>query len=474
MNKLILSLGLVIQCSFLFAQNRQADSLHQLLLNEKTDTGKADLLSELCFVYEDSKPDSSLLLAQQAYYISKNEKYLKGESLALGQMSTAYKSLGNFPKALEYCIERLKIEEAGESPSMLAKVYLSMASLYDESRDFEKGLVYARKADSIIIINNLEIYAPYSLLDMGDIFEKQNRLDSAIIYTRKCLDISVKTGNTLLIGTALNNLGNIYRKSGNDSASLKHYKDGIPYQLASSDFSTYVESTLGIAKIFEHAGPLDSVFWYGKQSFDIAASNGFTVKALNASIFLSGLYKKTNRIDSAFAYQEIMVALKDSIESSEKIRQLQNISTAEQLRQAELEQQRLEQIRDREIKLQLLVIGIMIPIFFLLSIVISRKKVHKKLIEFTGIVSVLLFFEYVTLLLHPFIAEKTHHSPIIEIVIFVGIAAILTPMHHRIEHWLLSKLAEYNYLKHHKPQGEIEKNITDDDTEKISPSSVIQ
>ena len=470
---MLVTLGLMLQLLYLFAQNRQADSLHKLLSIEITDSGKADLLSALCFVYEDSKPDSSLLLAQQAYYISKNARYLKGESLALGQMATAYKSLGNFPKAAEYCIARLKIEEAVGSPSILTKVYLSMASLYDVSKDLDKGLLYAKKADSIINRNNLEIYAPYSLLDMGDIYEKKNMLDSAIVYTQKCLAIAVKTGNALLIGTALNNLGNIYSKSGNYAAALKHYKEGIPYQSSSSDFSTYVESTLGIAKVFQHTGPIDSAFWYGRQSFDIAAGNQFTVKALNASIFLSGLYKKTNNIDSAFAYQEIMVGLKDSIESSEKIRELQNISTAEQLRQAELEQQKQEQIKDREVRLQLLVIGIMIPIFFLLSIVISRKKVHKKLIEFTGIVSVLLFFEYITLLLHPFISEKTHHSPIIEIVIFVGIAAILTPLHHRIEHWLLGKLAEYNYLKHHRPEGEIEKNITEEDAEKIWPSSVI-
>jgi hypothetical protein len=68
-------------------------------------------------------------------------------------------------------------------------------------------------------------------------------------------------------------------------------------------------------------------------------------------------------------------------------------------------------------------------------------------------------------LLHPFIAEKSHHSPLIEIVVFVGIAAIITPTHHKIQHWLLNKLAEYNYLKHHQPLSEPQKNITEEDPE---------
>jgi hypothetical protein len=57
-----------------------------------------------------------------------------------------------------------------------------------------------------------------------------------------------------------------------------------------------------------------------------------------------------------------------------------------------------------------------------------------------GILSLLIFFEFLTLLLHPTVKEFTHHTPIYEIMIFVAIAAILIPTHHRIEHWLIEKL----------------------------------
>jgi tetratricopeptide (TPR) repeat protein len=477
MKRILFTFGLLLQVLLQFAQNREIDSLKRILKAEKTDSGKAEILNDLSYAYGDSRPDSSLLLAQQVYFISKNIKYIKGELKGLGQMAAAYKSLGNFPKSLEYYIEKLKLDEANGSLSSLTFTYLSIASLYDDTKEFDKGLYFAKKAESIINENKpetkLQTYAPYVLLDLGDIYEKKNILDSAIMYTSKCLSISRLSGDTLLVGTALNNLGNIYYKSGNYTEALKYYYESIPYELSSGNYSTYVESTLGMAKVYTQTGRMDSAFWYGKKSFDISNSNQFTVRALKASVFLSGLYKQSKNIDSAFAYQEIVTALKDSIESSEKIRELQNIGTAEQLRQAELEQQKLEQIKDREEKLQLLVIGIMIPIFFLISVVISRRKVHKKLIEFTGIVSVLLFFEYITLLLHPFIAEKSHHSPVIEIIIFVCIAAILTPLHHKIQHWLVTKLAEYNYLKHHKSAIDMQNNITEKDEEETWPSSVI-
>jgi predicted lipase len=51
-----------------------------------------------------------------------------------------------------------------------------------------------------------------------------------------------------------------------------------------------------------------------------------------------------------------------------------------------------------------------------------------------------LLFEYITLFIHPFVAEITHHSPFLEIIIFVCIGALVVPAHHRIEHWFIKKL----------------------------------
>jgi hypothetical protein len=71
---------------------------------------------------------------------------------------------------------------------------------------------------------------------------------------------------------------------------------------------------------------------------------------------------------------------------------------------------------------------------------LSKRKVPAKLIKTLGIISLLLFFEYLTLLLHPIVAEITHHTPVLELLIFVCIAALLIPTHHRVERWLLEKL----------------------------------
>jgi adenylate cyclase len=164
-----LLLILLLISSLLFSQNRVVDSLNAALKNEKTDTGRIVLLYKLSFAYLNSKPDSALLLAQDAYFQSKNKKFIRGESWALNTMASAFNNIGNFPKALEYYFDQLKIEEGRGFPDNIASVYLDIALLYENAKEYDKAIVYAQKGDSIITANNYAELSLYSLLDLGDI-----------------------------------------------------------------------------------------------------------------------------------------------------------------------------------------------------------------------------------------------------------------------------------------------------------------
>ena len=134
--------------------------------------------------------------------------------------------------------------------------------------------------------------------------------------------------------------------------------------------------------------------------------------------------------------------LSDDIYSKEKIRASESMTINEKLRQDELLEAEHRHKKERQQQLQLLLIGLAIPTLFLITVLLSRIKLPARIISFLGIISLLILFEYLTLLLHPYVSEITHHTPIYEMLIFVSFAAVLIPTHHRLEHWLMHWLTK--------------------------------
>ncbi len=58
--------------------------------------------------------------------------------------------------------------------------------------------------------------------------------------------------------------------------------------------------------------------------------------------------------------------------------------------------------------------------------------------------ALLIVFEFLNLLLHPFLESFTHHSPVLMLLALVCIAAFLIPLHHKLEKWATHKLVEKN------------------------------
>jgi len=48
----------------------------------------------------------------------------------------------------------------------------------------------------------------------------------------------------------------------------------------------------------------------------------------------------------------------------------------------------------------------------------------------------LLLFEFINLLVHPLAGSITGHQPIFMLLILMCLAAVLVPVHHRVEKWV--------------------------------------
>ncbi len=422
------------------AQKQKADSLRQLLANEKIDSNKVKLMWSIADHASIYDPEAALTQATAAVYLAKKIHYEEGQSRALGILANVFVKLGNYPRALEFNLKKLQLEEKRNKPRNLASVLMNIGVVYVYQEEYKAALVYYYKSDSVIQQRNVEDLKYNSAQNLGDVYDRINVPDSAYHYFKKALDIATILNNEDLIGASLIGMGHSYLKQDKYFASLVSYRDGIANLQSANDDDLLCEATLGLATLYDKMSNYDSAVYYANISKTIAEKDGFLPRQLDAVKFLNKHYKDINNVDSAYHYLSYLNTLNDSINSKERIRESQVLSSNEQLRQLEIEENKRIAARERHQQLQLLFIGIFIPGFFIFTLILSRIKIHIRVVKILGVLSLLILFEYLTLLLHPYVSEITQHTPVIEMFIFVSIAAILIPAHHRIEHWLIQRL----------------------------------
>lgn len=428
-------------------QKAVADNLEKLLAVEKQDSNRIKLMWQMAGAMDIYDPNRALLLSQTALYLSKEIKYTEGQSKSLGALANTFVKLGNYPRAVSFYLEKLKLEEQRDAPRNLASVLMNLGVVYVLQEDYKKALEYYAQSDSVIRARNVEDMKYFILLNLGDVYNRLNQSDSAYQYFSRSLAMAKQTGNVDLIGSSMTGLGHSYFKKQDYKSSQYFYQHAIANLRAANDDEILCEATLGIATLFDRTLRKDSARIYGLQSLTVAKQGRFLSHQLAAAKFLTNHYREDKNIDSAYLYLDQSLVINDSINSKSRIRESQILSTNEQLRQLEIKENKKIAARQRAKQLQLLFIGIFVPGFFLFTLSLSRIKINIRIIKTLGVLSMIIFFEYLTLLMHPFIGNLTHHIPVLEMLVFVTIAVILIPIHHRIEHLVVERLMSNHALQ---------------------------
>lgn len=438
-NLIIISLFFIAPF-LLSAQTKKVDSLLILLKTQKSDSNKVKTLTDISIAYSQFLPSKTIIYVEEAYNLAVKLKLAEQELKILSLMANTYNSLGNYNKAMDISLKQLQVLEKVNNPRKLAIVLMNLANYYTQQTDYSRALHYYLKSDSVIVQNKIPGLNYNISQNLGDLYDRMNKNDSAFSYYSKALSIANKMNNINFIGASYLGLGNCFVKLNNNLKAIEYYQIALLQLSKAEDNDLYCETALNLSNLYFNEKKYDSALYYGHLNLFIAKKSEFPTRIKDAASFLGTFYKKSRNSDSALFYFEETEKLKDTINSQDKIKDFQLMTINEDIRQAELAETKRKEMEERSKQLQLLLIGIFIPIFFLLTLLLSSRKIHVKVIKTLGIISLLLFFEYITLLLHPRVVELTNHIPILELLIFVAIAALLIPTHHRIENWLIQKL----------------------------------
>jgi tetratricopeptide (TPR) repeat protein len=423
MTKTITFVVVIFLLTNLSAQ-KGSDSLRQLLNRAQDDTSRIDVLNQLGAIYAESKPDSTLQYGNAALTLSKRIHYEKGEIEAIHNLAVAFLFAGDYPKALKYSLDALKKSEALNDPELIASGLGAIGLVYGVNGDDRQAVDYMLRSENIYEELHDDVNAGSTMINVGVGFSRLNQWDSARFYLNKGLEISLKMKSDADIAAAYLNLGRTYAKMKQYDIAKAYFHQALPAFKSDNNYLFLYSTCYFIGVAFDSTSRYDSALYYGRLSLHYANIMASPVSLEEITKQLSSLFKKSGRLDSALFYLEIAMNAKDSLRSREKEMKIQALTFNEQLRQMEIAEQKRKEAQARVRNLELSGIAIFIPTFFFLVLLLGKRKVRSRTVEFLGVLSLLFFFEFIVLLVHPYIGSWTHESQIWMLLILVAIAVI--------------------------------------------------
>lgn len=357
-------------------------------------------------------------------------------------------SKGDNTTALEYYFKALPLAEKFNDKRRISSLYFDIAGTYYSLKNIDEFFNLTKKGGENLPDKTSPKY-DYMLVqyqrNMGIAYMEKNQLDSALSYAQAAVQTSDKLQLSTFQLQALHLLGAINAKKNENELADVYFNKALA--LADSIksegrkmgfFQRYIPFLFKNNRMAEAKMQTEKLWMLSGK-----------IQNLNFKLVAAGykkeLFDKLNQTDSAYYYSKVESGIRELIFNQDNQNTIQSLAFKEQLRIIEDQAKKSEEARQRKENIQYALIALGIITLLILYLLLSRSFItNTKLIEFFGVVALLIVFEFLNLLLHPFLERITNHSPVLMLLALVFIAALLVPLHHRVEKWATAKLVEKN------------------------------
>jgi tetratricopeptide (TPR) repeat protein len=425
------------------AQNINIDSLLKIIAAEKNDSVRFYLAfsglteSETNPVDDMGKADTILVFGQKH-----NDKIC--QFMGLMCLGYDYRAFGNTAKSLEYNLKSVAVAESSNDNRLIAGAYMGISTNYLDMGDYDKALAYCKKSLEKGALVEANVFSILTNLTMGEIYLNLNKPDSAMIYSQKAYEQSISTKFIYYLCGVYGQLGTVQAKLNNSTIALNYFNMALQEGIKINSPKYINIAYQSMAEFYFNAHQKDSAIMYSKKAIATVANTPFSTMTIKPAKLLLDIYRNNN-VDSAFKYSEMHKAANDSLYNIKTMQQAQLMTFEEEARQQQLSVEKANEDEQRKQNIQYAIIAIGIIIFIILFLQLSSRFItNAKVISFLSVIALLIVFEFLNLLFSPFIENITHRTPIFMLLALVCIAAILAPLHHKIEKWTSNKLIEKN------------------------------
>lgn len=262
---------------------------------------------------------TSLELSEKAMSIAEKMKDTSQKGKILLNRALIYMNIDDYATALNYLLKSLSISEI-QSPDHIAICCLDVASIYMLQNNYDKAFEYLQRALNDASKFNDRIQQANALDKIGEIYRYKKDWGKALDYFQQAINIGRDISNFEIIISSTQNIALVYNEQGKYEKAIETTSDALA-------LSNQVGDKLFIANSYELLGEIYMKMKNSraaiiplKQSLAIARAAKFKSQEAEILLDLSKCYESLNDYKTQAGYLTAYNTVKDSIISSETVR----------------------------------------------------------------------------------------------------------------------------------------------------------
>ncbi|WOD43701.1 tetratricopeptide repeat-containing sensor histidine kinase [Hwangdonia lutea] len=314
MRRLLLSILAVIVTVSVFGQQKEVDSLKQVLLDNKNqDTLRVATLIKLSYNINNINSDSALVYIDKALLLSEKLNWGKGIALSYRQKGLIFYYKSDYFSALMFSQKALENSKGKNNRLFNASVYSNIGNIYADVKEFDKALKSYEKLLKISQEENAVKDELIAIFNIATVYTEQGKYQKAITYYLKAFALSEENNFKTFIPTICNNLSKTYMYLSDNKKAIKYLKMGI--QKAQDQNNVYVLGLLkrNLAETYFKSNNLLQSEKLLLESIVLSKSNNTLEWEAQSLRLLYQIYERQQQFKKAFETHKKYVVLQDSI-----------------------------------------------------------------------------------------------------------------------------------------------------------------
>ena len=361
---------------------------------------------------------------------------------ASNHIGDAFNGSADAALQLKYFYQGLDYAQRSGSPNMIGTAQKQIATVYKSLGDLPRVLELLKLA-----LGNVtsDYQINRTCCHLSDCYRLMGKPDSALYWAQRSNIVTDPAKDPYAYARSYYMLGSAYAAKHERQLADVHFARAIEVADSFHIMIPLYGSLLGRGEMELEAGELPDAIADGRRALSVSSDGGNLEGLVGASDLLRRAFKASGQLDSAYRYYDLRVMYADSLINATNLNKLQNMAFAQELKEAEEAKVKAEEAAARSRNIQFGIIALIVITLGIFLLIFSRTSVvGPRAIKNLSLIALLLFFEFINLLLHPFLDRITNHSPILMLLCMAAIAGLLIPLHHRMEKLITNMLVSKN------------------------------